>query len=164
MYSIRGAGTGDLPQLLAIAERFIDESGQQLTFDAVNTRQTLEAVMDHEDCCIRIVLAPDDQVVGVYILQTESPFSIEKWGYVPILYVRPDHRRSAPNMQCMVPLVSEVIAEDIRLQLLGFGVKYAFVSSTALIAAQVDSALIQLLRKHGFKRRGGPVLVYESQE
>lgn len=90
---IRSADKSDLDDLVEMGRAMHAESNYApLAFSELVYRRFLEAVLEHEQCCI-LIAERNQGVVGVYIgVVNNAFFSMDKIAQDVLLYVTPEHR------------------------------------------------------------------------
>lgn len=130
----------DIPAICLVFKAFVQEVGWNLTFNQINSKNTLENYID--DSNSDVIIAFNDKLVGVALVSSCAEFSNEPDGYISKFYVIKESRGT------------DVARNLLKKSIEWFqerAIKTIFASDTALINPGLFN---NLLKKKGFRPIG----------
>ncbi len=141
---VRKAERGDLPVLISMSRRFVEESNLPLNFDAKATASYLISAMESKN--IIILVEVDDGVIAGGILgAVEQDFCRESCAYVIKMYVEAEFRGLG---------TARVLVKAFQDEAKILGASIVFASSTAGMGDRVEKLYVKLFERYGFVALG----------
>ncbi len=139
---IRAATEADLPQLYAMAERFVRESDLPFTFDLEITHRTLfNAIRNPHSILLVDWDEEDDVICGGILGSVARDFCKESAGYVTKMYVEPEFRGLGTARE---------LVEGFEIAAKRLGASIVFASATAGMGERVEALYVRLFEKFGY--------------
>ncbi len=141
---IRRANRHDLPFLIPMSRRFVEESSLPLTFDVEATTSYLTSAMESENT---IVLVEDDDgvITGGILGSVDQDFCRESCAYIIKMYVEVEFRGLG---------TARALVEAFQDEAKKLGASVIFASSTAGMGDRVEKLYVKLFERYGFSTLG----------
>lgn len=134
----------DLPFLIPMVRRFVEESSLPFTFDVETTVSYFASVMESENTII--LVEEDDGIITGGILGTvDRDFCRESCAYVIKMYVEKEFRGLG---------TARALVEAFEDEARKLGASIIFVSATAGMGDRAEKLYIRLLERYGFVTLG----------
>lgn len=147
---VRKANQGDLPSLIPLARRFVDETELPLTFDASSSASYMVGAMESEEF---IFLVEEDNgiISGAIIGAVDKDFCKETCAYITKMYVEKEFRGLG---------TSRALVEAFQEEAKKLGASLVFSAATAGMGDRVEKLYVRLFQRYGYNVLGR-VLVKE---
>ena len=141
---IRRANRRDLPFLIPMSRRFVEESSLPFTFDVEVTTSYLIAMMESENT---IILVEDDDgtITGGILGSVDQDFCRESCAYVIKMYVETEFRGLG---------TARALVEAFQDEAKKLGASIVFASATAGMGDRVEKLYVRLFERYGFVTLG----------
>lgn len=141
---IRKANRSDLPVLISMSRRFVEESTLPLTFDAKATASYLIASMESENIII-LVEVDDGIITGGILGSVDQDFCRESCAYVGKMYVESEFRGLG---------TARALVEAFQDEAKKLGASIIFAAATAGMGDRVEKLFVKLFERYGFVTLG----------
>jgi len=141
---IRKAVRSDLPILIPMARRFVEESNLPLTFDVNATASYLVSAMKSDNIII-LVEADNGVVTGGILGSIDRDFCHELCAYVDKMYVESEFRGLG---------TARALVEAFQDEAKKLGASIVFASATAGMGDRVEKLYVKLFERYGFVTLG----------
>lgn len=149
---IRYITEADIPALIPMAQRFVDESSLPLTFSEEMTRLTFRNAI-HHDHVIALVEDCDGTLTGGIIGVVDKDFCNETCAFVSKMYVEKEVRGLG---------TARALVEAFQDEAKKLGASVVFASATAGMGDKVEKLYVRLFEHFGYEVLGR-VLVKELE-
>ncbi len=141
---IRRANRSDLPFLISMSRRFVEESSLPFTFDVEITTSYLTSVMESENT---IILVEDDDgtITGGILGSVDRDFCRESSAYVIKMYIETEFRGLG---------TARALVEAFQDEAKKLGASIIFASATAGMGNRVEKLYVRLFERYGFVTLG----------
>ena len=141
---IRKANLSDIPALIPMSRRFVEESSLPFTFDVKITIAYLTSVMESENS---IVLVEDDNgiITGGILGAVEQDFCRELSAYVIKMYVESEFRGLG---------TARALVEAFQDEAKKMGASIIFASATAGMGDRIEKLYVKLFERYGYSILG----------
>ena len=147
---IRRADMTDIPELIEMAETFINESGYAIEYSEDNSRNIFGLYVQQPSYDI-LIGKDEGNLTGGVMVVASTEFQARPFGYVSKFFVKPEHR-DARTSRALMSAMMEWFAV--------FDVSHVFVTAIAGLSERDQRAFILLMKRAGFKEEG-PVMYLE---
>ena len=141
---IRKAERSDLPVLISMSRRFVEESSLPLTFDVKATASYLISAMESENIIV-LVEVDDGVITGGILGSVDQDFCRESCAYVGKMYVEAEFRGLG---------TARALVEAFQDEAKKLGASIVFASSTAGMGDRVEKLFVKLFERYGFVTLG----------
>lgn len=150
MSEICKALLSDIPKLIPMARRFVDETSLPLTFDLDATYDHFVQSIENDDTII-LVERDDDVITGAILGAVDQDFCKETCAYVTKMYVEKQFRGLG---------TSRALVEAFHEEAKKLGASIVFAAATAGMGNRVEKLYVRLFERYGYHVLGR-VLVKE---
>jgi GNAT superfamily N-acetyltransferase len=144
---VRCADVIDIPELLIMAEEFIEESHWDVTFDAQRSKYVLETYIRGLELEV-IIARENDRLLGGIMLCESWEFQERPFGYFAKFYVRPEGRNFKVGRALMRAAIEWFAERDCS---------HMFISATAGLNERDQRAFTILMKRAGMLE-AGPIM------
>ncbi len=137
---IRKANLSDLPFLIPLFRRFVEESSLPFTFDEETTISYLTVVMEIENVII-LVEEDDGVITGLILGSVDRDFCRESCAYVEKMYVETEFRGLG---------TARALVETFQDEAKKLGASIIFASATAGMGDRVEKLYVNLFGRYGY--------------
>ncbi len=141
---IRRAHRNDLPFLIHMSRRFVEESSLPYTFDAGVAHSYLSFMMESENTIV-LVEEEDGVITGGILGSVDQDFCREKSAYVIKMYVETEFRGLG---------TARALVEAFQDEAKKLGASIVFASATAGMGDRVEKLYVRLFERYGFVTLG----------
>ncbi len=141
---IRKADNRDLPFLIPMFRRFVQETGLPFTFDVEATILHITVLMESDDA-IALIEDDDGIITGVILGSVEQDCCRELCAYVIKMYVEVEFRGLG---------TARALVEAFQDEAKKLGASIIFASSTAGMGDRVEKLYVNLFGRYGFATLG----------
>ncbi len=141
---IRRANRSDLPILIHMSRRFVEESSLPFTFDADAAHSYLTFMMESENTII-LVEEDDGVITGGILGSVDQDFCRESSAYVIKMYVEAEFRGLG---------TARALVEAFQDEAKKLGASIVFASATAGMGDRVEKLYVKLFERYGFVTLG----------
>mgnify|MGYP003144476213 CR=1 FL=1 len=144
---VRPAVQSDVPELVEMAETFIEESAYEIEFDVTNSAYHYMNYILSPGGDV-LVAKQDGAMVGGVMVASSTEFQKKPFGYVGKFYVIPEARRGTASRSLIAAMLDWFTLQDVS---------HVFVTATAGLEERDQRAFILLMKRSGFVEEG-PVM------
>ncbi len=141
---IRKANRSDLPFLIPMSRRFVEESSLPFTFDVEITTSYLTSMMETENTIV-LVEEHDGIITGGILGSVDQDFCRESCAYVIKMYVEVEFRGLG---------TARALVEAFQDEAKKLGASIIFASATAGMGDRVEKLYVRLFERYGFTTLG----------
>ncbi len=141
---IRKAERSDLPVLISMSRRFVEESSLPLTFDAKATASYLISSMESENIIV-LVEVDGGVITGGILGSVDKDFCRESCAYVTKMYVESEFRGLGTARALVKAFQDEAKTLDASI---------VFAASTAGMGDRVEKLYVRLFERYGYVTLG----------